>query len=77
MNGGPGNDRIHVRDGEADTVDCGDGFDIVLADDKDVVASNCEVAQAPRPTRRTTPTTRTSKLDPGQPGVALPTLVVS
>ena len=30
LNGEDGNDRFHVRDGEADTVDCGAGFDMVL-----------------------------------------------
>ena len=33
-----GNDRIHVRDGEADTVTCGAGYDVVWADRKDIVA---------------------------------------
>jgi Ca2+-binding RTX toxin-like protein len=42
LNGGEGNDRFHVRDGEADTVNCGPGFDVVAADRKDVVASDCE-----------------------------------
>ena len=51
VSGGLGNDRIHVRDGEADNIDCGEGFDFVLADDLDVVASNCEVLKrhAPKP----------------------------
>ena len=42
VNGGAGNDRIHVRDGEPDTVTCGDGFDVVRADDEDSVATDCE-----------------------------------
>lgn len=45
LNGGPGNDVFHVRDGEADRVDCGDGFDVVRADYKDVVANNCELVK--------------------------------
>ena len=45
MNGGAGHDRIHVRDGEADTVTCGGGFDYVRADHKDVVAADCEQVQ--------------------------------
>jgi len=49
VNGGPGNDRIYVRDGEADNVDCGEGFDSVLADDKDVVAASCEVVKRAAP----------------------------
>ena len=43
--GRAGNDVFHVRDGEADTVDCGDGNDVVLADFKDKVAANCEVVK--------------------------------
>ncbi len=38
-----GNDRFHVRDGEADTVNCGPGFDKVFADRKDNVTADCEV----------------------------------
>jgi Ca2+-binding RTX toxin-like protein len=51
LNGGPGNDVFHVRDGEADTVDCGDGNDLVLADFKDKASANCEVVKrhVPRP----------------------------
>jgi Ca2+-binding RTX toxin-like protein len=45
LNGGPGNDVFHVRDGEADRVDCGDGHDVVLADYKDLVANNCELVK--------------------------------
>lgn len=43
VHGENGNDRIHVRDGEADTVTCGTGFDKVTADRKDNVAADCEV----------------------------------
>ena len=51
LDGGPGNDVFHVRDGEPDHVDCGDGHDVVKADYQDVVAANCEVVKrhAPRP----------------------------
>jgi Ca2+-binding RTX toxin-like protein len=45
LNGGLGNDVFHVRDGEADNVDCGEGHDVVKADFKDVVASNCDVVK--------------------------------
>jgi hypothetical protein len=47
--GGPGHDRIYVRDGEADNVDCGEGTDFVLADDKDAVAANCEIVKRATP----------------------------
>jgi Ca2+-binding RTX toxin-like protein len=55
LTGGPGNDVFHVRDGEPDHVDCGDGHDVVLADFKDVVATNCEVVKrhAPRTKQHT------------------------
>jgi Ca2+-binding RTX toxin-like protein len=42
LNGGAGNDRIHVRDGERDVVDCGDGArDRAFTDQFDTTA-NCE-----------------------------------
>jgi hypothetical protein len=37
-----GNDRIDVRGGGRDFVDCGPGHDVVRADRRDVVAHNCE-----------------------------------
>ena len=40
-----GNDVVDVRDGEADTVDCGVGEDRVVADPQDTV-SNCETVDA-------------------------------
>jgi Thrombospondin type 3 repeat/RTX calcium-binding nonapeptide repeat (4 copies) len=40
--GGPGSDRIAARDGEADSVNCGDGADTVDADTVDRVAADCE-----------------------------------
>ena len=40
--GGPGSDRIAARDGEADSVNCGDGADTVDADTVDRVAVDCE-----------------------------------
>jgi Ca2+-binding RTX toxin-like protein len=47
LNGGAGNDRIDGRgDGRtADTITCGDGTDVVKADAKDSVASDCEVVK--------------------------------
>jgi Ca2+-binding RTX toxin-like protein len=49
LDGGPGNDVFHTRDGEPDHIDCGDGFDVVKADFKDVVAANCEVVKRHKP----------------------------
>jgi Ca2+-binding RTX toxin-like protein len=37
LDGGDGNDRFRVRDGEIDQVTCGDGFDRVLADQFDLI----------------------------------------
>jgi Ca2+-binding RTX toxin-like protein len=45
LNGGPGNDVFHVRDGEADHVNCGEDYDVVRADYKDVVANDCELVK--------------------------------
>jgi Ca2+-binding RTX toxin-like protein len=45
LSGGPGNDVFHVRDGEADHVYCGEDYDIVRADYKDVVANDCELVK--------------------------------
>jgi Ca2+-binding RTX toxin-like protein len=49
--GDDGNDRIFVRDGEQDVVDCGAGVDRVRADFQDIVNTNCEVVRrgVPRP----------------------------
>jgi hypothetical protein len=45
--GGPGSDRIAARDGEVDSVNCGNGADTVDADTVDQVAADCEnVARA-------------------------------
>ena len=38
VNGEGGNDRIRVRDGEVDTITCGDGNDVALLDEVDVIA---------------------------------------
>jgi Ca2+-binding RTX toxin-like protein len=40
--GGSGDDRINVVRGETDTVRCGSGRDVVLADGSDHVAADCE-----------------------------------
>ena len=37
LDGGNGNDRFRVRDGEADLITCGAGFDRVRADQFDVI----------------------------------------
>jgi Ca2+-binding RTX toxin-like protein len=42
LHGGAGNDTIFARDGATDTVTCGTGKDIVIADRSDHVASDCE-----------------------------------
>jgi hypothetical protein len=39
--GGPGDDRLFARDGVADRVDCGDGFDTSIVDERDHV-TGCE-----------------------------------
>jgi hypothetical protein len=53
LDGGPGNDRFHTRDGEVDHITCGDGFDVAQLDTVDVVndPGSCErvVRRAPRP----------------------------
>ena len=54
LDGGPGDDRFHTRDGEIDHITCGDGNDVVLADTVDVVDSSCEkvIRKAPRGNRK-------------------------
>jgi len=42
VSGGSGSDRIDVRDGKRDRVNCGRGRDTVIADSKDRVSDNCE-----------------------------------
>lgn len=47
-----GNDTIHARDGEVDSITCGAGADRAIVDSDDVVAADCETverAAAPRP----------------------------
>jgi Ca2+-binding RTX toxin-like protein len=58
LDGGPGNDTFHTRDGEVDRVTCGDGNDTALLDNVDVITDataenpkgSCEtvVRHAPR-----------------------------
>ena len=48
VRGGAGNDTISVRDGVADSVDCGDGVDTVTADRSDVL-TGCENVSLPPP----------------------------
>ena len=53
LDGGNGNDRFRVRDGEADLITCGAGFDRVRADQFDVITDlsvgdptgSCEVVE--------------------------------
>ncbi len=77
LDGGAGNDTVQARDGEVDTVSCGEGADIVVADVVDVL-TGCETVQlagvvtppapaptpapAPAPTPAPTPTTTTPAL---------------
>ena len=48
LDGGEGNDVFHVRDGEADNVTCGAGYDVVRADRKDVGHGRLRGREAPR-----------------------------
>jgi Ca2+-binding RTX toxin-like protein len=52
LHGEGGNDTFHVRDGEVDNVDCGDGFDVVIADRVDNVAGDCERTRRNDPAAR-------------------------
>ena len=47
IDAGSGDDKVYVRDFEMDVVDCGSGFDEVLADRSDQVSSNCERVSRP------------------------------
>jgi Ca2+-binding RTX toxin-like protein len=47
VDAGRGDDKVFVRDGDFDTVDCGSGFDKVIADRFDDVARNCERVSRP------------------------------
>ncbi len=52
VRGGNGDDRIAVRDGERDVVNCGPGIDKALLDFKDVVEDgSCEVVSRRGPNR--------------------------
>jgi len=42
VDAGPGNDTLRTRDGEEDTVRCGDGVDSIDADTVDKLAADCE-----------------------------------
>jgi hypothetical protein len=48
VSAGAGNDSIDARDGYRDVIDCGSGFDRVVADSLDRVATNCERVQRGR-----------------------------
>ena len=45
LSGGDGNDTISARDGIRDTVSCGRGRDVVVADRLDRVARDCETVR--------------------------------
>ena len=57
VDGGPGNDTIHTRDGEVDTVTCGEGQDRAILDTVDVISDatpanpngSCEVVKRALP----------------------------
>jgi Ca2+-binding RTX toxin-like protein len=59
-----GNDFIDARDGDVDTIDCGDGNDIALVDAADNI-TNCETIVAARPAEHPTPVVPT----PPQPTI--------
>jgi len=42
VHGDEGDDRLFTRDGVADQVNCGPGFDRARVDQLDVVAADCE-----------------------------------
>ena len=44
--GGTGDDFIEAADGVRDRIGCGSGSDVVSADSKDLVASDCETVYA-------------------------------
>ena len=45
--GGQGNDRIFARDGKADLIDCGGGFDVAVVDRAEDGVYNCERLREP------------------------------
>jgi Ca2+-binding RTX toxin-like protein len=47
--GGSGDDRIFARDLLPDQLECGQGYDIVVADPVDTVAVDCELRLTRRP----------------------------
>ena len=57
LHGGPGDDRFHTRDGEADRIDCGEGRDVAFLDEEDVIVDatpanpngSCEVVVRAEP----------------------------
>ncbi|HYM64206.1 MAG TPA: sulfatase-like hydrolase/transferase [Gaiellaceae bacterium] len=46
--GGPGDDQLFARDLVPDYVECGEGYDVVVADPVDTVAADCELRLARR-----------------------------
>jgi Ca2+-binding RTX toxin-like protein len=72
VDGGPGDDRIHTRDGEVDTVTCGDGYDVAFLDKVDVISDatsqnpngSCEVVKRADPK----PSDAAAEPDNGQGG---------
>ncbi len=66
LHGGNGNDTFRVRDGEADTVDCGPGIDTVYADFKDVLAAPAECEVVNRARRAKKGEDQRENVDPGE-----------
>ena len=61
VRGGAGNDTISVRDGVADSVDFGDGFDTVVADRVDVLTGCENVSLLPPETNQIVGPTKVKK----------------
>ncbi len=45
----PGNDRIYARDGAADEINCGKGYDVAIVDLEEDGVYDCEVVEEPSP----------------------------
>ncbi|MEA2479164.1 MAG: hypothetical protein QOJ07_1086 [Thermoleophilaceae bacterium] len=69
--GGPGDDTIAAREGEVDTVDCGDGADSGAVDTADALDASCEAAVERPGGPATDPGTDPPAVDP--PAVDPPT----
>jgi hypothetical protein len=69
IEGGAGDDKIEARDGVADTIDCGPGIDLALADANDVVFNcNDPIPTGDAPVDPSGTPTVTAPGDPAVPG---------